>query len=143
MKALFDASVLVPAVTEQLENHESAFACFHRETTGPERSVCSCHALAETYATLTALPLRKRITASEAARLVSVNFTHRLELIPLSAEDYTLAVEMTAERGLVSGQIYDALHVVAALKSGCSRIYTYNIRHFRRLAPPGLEITTP
>jgi hypothetical protein len=29
------------------------------------------------------------------------------------------------------------------MKAGCSRIYTYNIKHFKALAPDGIEVTTP
>ena len=143
MKCLFDASVLVPAVADQLANHEAAFSCFRKAMAEGEQAFGSCHVLAETYATLTALPLPRRITALEASHLIRSNFTERLELVSLSPDDYSQALEITAGRGLISGQIYDALHVVAALKSGCSRIYTYNIRHFRKLAPVGVEITTP
>ena len=143
MKVLFDTSVLVPAFADQLANHEPAFECFRKESVLHERAVCSCHALAETYATLTALPLPRRISAAEAARLVGANFSRHLKLVSLVTEDYSTALQMTSERGLVSGQIYDALHVVAAIKSGCSRIYTYNLRHFRALAPSDMEICAP
>ncbi len=143
MKVLFDTSVLVPAVADQLPNHETALACFVKGTSRGRQAVGSTHLLAETYATLTALPLPKRITAPEARRLVEVNFLSKMELVVLEVDDYRRALEMTSEQGLVSGQIYDALHVVAALKNKCSRIYTYNLRHFRRLAPHGIEITAP
>lgn len=143
MKCLFDTSALVPAVADQLANHEAAFSCFRRATTEGGQAFGSCHALAEAYATLTALPLPRRISALEADRLVRSNFAERLELVSLSADDYRQALDITAGRGMVSGQIYDALHVVAALKAGCSRIYTYNIRHFRKLAPPDIDVTAP
>lgn len=143
MKCLFDASVLVPAVVDQLANHEVALSCLRGVMAVGRQAFGSCHVLAETYATLTALPLPRRISALEASRLVRSNFIERLELVSLSAEDYSQALEMTVDKGLVSGQIYDALHVVAALKSGCTRIYTYNIAHFKKLAPSGLGISTP
>ena len=37
--------------------------------------------------------------------------------------------------GLASGVVYDALHLAVAERSGCGRLYTYNIRDFERLAP--------
>mgnify|MGYP006445686069 CR=1 FL=1 len=143
MKCLFDTSVLVPAVVDQLANHEAAFSCFRGAKSDGGRAFGSCHVLAEAYATLTALPLPRRITALEESHLVRSNFAKRLELVSLSPDDYAEALEMTAGRGLISGQIYDALHIVAALKSGCWRIYTYNIRHFGKLVPSDMEITTP
>jgi predicted nucleic acid-binding protein len=55
---LFDTSALVTRVVYQRPNHEAALACFRRLTlSGREKhiAVCSTYALAECYATLTAL----------------------------------------------------------------------------------------
>lgn len=49
----FDTSVLVPAVVDQLANHEAAFEAFLNHTASPHRAYCSTHALAECYATMT------------------------------------------------------------------------------------------
>lgn len=131
MKVFLDASVLVPAVTDQLVSHTLAFECFSRLMKNEEVEICtSAHALAECYATLTALPLRRRISGPEALRLIEANFTHKLKVVSLSHTDYIKALRLVAGLGRVSGQIYDALHVVAAAKEGCERIYTFNIRHF-------------
>ncbi|HEY5792030.1 MAG TPA: hypothetical protein VIS74_01950, partial [Chthoniobacterales bacterium] len=67
----------------------------------------------------------------------------RLEVIELAAADYRNALVLSAGRGLTSGVIYDALHVLCAMKSHCERIYTYNVSHFRRLAPEALTICLP
>ena len=56
MKVFFDTSALVTAIVDQLPNHAVALACYHRlaqRRRGPQ-AVCSTHALAECYATLTA-----------------------------------------------------------------------------------------
>ena len=125
-RAFFDTSALVPVVTEQLSNHTAAHARFVRELKGAARPCCSTHTLAECYATLTALPLPRRISGTEAARLIDVNFRRRLEIVDLSQEDYQTALRLCADLGRMSGQIYDALHLFAALKSGCQCLYTYN-----------------
>lgn len=83
------------------------------------------------------------ITAAEAARLVEASLVPRLRVVDLGTDDYRRAMARTAERGLVSGQNYDTLHVEAALQVGCQRIYTYNLEYFRRLAPEEIEITAP
>ena len=61
MRTLFDTSVLIPAVVDQLGNHEAAFDAFRQHGDGERRGCCSTHALAECYATLTALPLPSRV----------------------------------------------------------------------------------
>jgi len=146
MKVFFDTSALVTAVVDQLPNHGAALACYTRlvqpRRAGP-KPVCSTHAIAECYATLTALPLARRIQPAEAARLIEANFLEHLEVLPLSAADYKAAIAHVSSLGLPSGAIYDALHARCAERSGCDRILTYNTADFTRLAPPGIEITTP
>ncbi len=143
-RAFFDTSALVPVVTEQLSNHTAAHARFVRELSKDMPPCCSTHTLAECYATLTALPLPQRISGPEAARLIETNFSKRLEIIALTAEDYMEAIRLCADRARISGQIYDALHLTAALKHRCTHLFTYNIKHFSELAPSeGLQITPP
>ena len=43
--------------------------------------------------------------------------------------------------GLVSGVIYDALHLACAESSECKRLYTYNLVHFNRLGPQNVQIS--
>jgi predicted nucleic acid-binding protein len=146
MKVFFDTSALVTVVVDQLPNHATALACYRRfaqPRRGGSQAVCSTHALAECYATLTALPLARRIQPAEAARLIEENFLEHLHAVPLSAADYKAALARVASLGLRSGVIYDALHVRCAERSGCDRIITYNTVDFERLAPPGIEVTTP
>jgi len=33
------------------------------------------------------------------------------------------------------GRIYDAIHIQIARKAKCDRIYTFDVRHFRSIAP--------
>lgn len=143
-RAFFDTSALVPVVTEQLGNHSAAHARFVRELNESRRPCCSTHTLAECYATLTALPLPQRISGPEAARLIEANFQNRLEIIDLSRDDYANALRLCADLGRVSGQIYDALLLSAALKSKCTHLYTYNLKHFQELASAGsIAISAP
>lgn len=139
----FDTSALVPVVTEQLPNHAGAHARFVDEMKAGHILYCSTHTLAECYATLTALPLRRRISGPEAARLIEVNFARRLQVIELTATDYRKAISLCADLGRTSGQIYDALHLVAALKKKCRQLFTYNIAHFRPLAQDRIKILLP
>lgn len=147
MKVLFDTSALVTAVVDQLPNHEAALACYrrfvHPRRGGGSTAICSTHALAECYATLTALPLGRRIQPTEAMRLIEENFLRHIEVVPLSVSDYRAALARVTALDLRSGAIYDALHARCAEQRGCDRIVTYNTADFERLKPPGIEITTP
>jgi predicted nucleic acid-binding protein len=130
----FDTSVLVPVVTEQLSNHTSTHQRFVHEIRQNHELCCSTHTLAECYATLTALPLPRRISGPEAARLIETNFIRHMRIIDLKKGDYLSAIHLCADLARTSGQIYDALHLVAALKGKCRRVYTFNLSHFNALA---------
>ena len=62
MRVFFDTSALVPVVTDQLPNHTTAFARFVAEMRSGGPVFTSTHALAECFSTLTALPLKRRIS---------------------------------------------------------------------------------
>ncbi len=143
MKVFFDTSVIVPALVDQLQNHQPALLALSEFTTEPHEALCSTHSLAESYAVLTALPLARRITPAEAQRLIAESVAARLTVRALSKADYLEATALVARAGLMSGAVYDALHVVAAVKSRSERILTYNLRHFRRLTPDHITVATP
>ena len=98
MRVLFDTSVLVPAVVDQLANHEAALDALLGYTDGEHTAYCSTHALAECYATLTALPLRRRILPAEARQLVEESLLERLTAVPLTRNDYVDALRRVAAR---------------------------------------------
>ncbi len=143
MLVLFDTSVLVSAVVAQLPRHSTAFASFSHYTGADHVAACTTHTLAETYATLTALPLPRRIQPAEALKLIEANFIARLRVIDLTARDYEDALRRVASLGLASGVIYDALHLIAAERIGCERLYTYNLSRFNRLQSTRVQIAPP
>ncbi|TVR30736.1 MAG: type II toxin-antitoxin system VapC family toxin [Spirochaetaceae bacterium] len=143
MNVLFDTSVLVPALVDQLANHPACFSALIRGTSDGNRGVCSTHALVECYSVLTSLPVRRRITAPEARRLVEESILPRFTVVALDTEDYRSAIRIVAESGLSGGIIYDALHLAAARKEGCDRILTYNLRHFNALCPAEITVSAP
>jgi predicted nucleic acid-binding protein len=59
----------------------------------------------------------------------------RVTIVTLSEHDYFETVRKTAELGATGGRIYDALLVTAARKVEAKKVYTWNIRHFREIAP--------
>ena len=143
MKTFFDTSVLVPALVDQLGNHPVCFSAFLDATTDDNRGVCSTHTPAECYSVMTALPLQRRVTGAEALQIVEHSIMSRLTVVEMDSADYQAAIRAVADANLGSGIVYDALHVVAARKSGCDRILTYNLKHFEALCPPQITVSTP
>lgn len=143
MRTLFDTSVIVAALVDQLGSHQSAFYAFRQFTEGKNTGLCATHALAECYATLTALPLARRIAPDQARLLIDDAVLGRLSVIPLNASDYRAVLREVAILGLSSGAIYDALHVRCARKQGVDQILTYNLADFERFDLDEALLATP
>jgi predicted nucleic acid-binding protein len=141
LKAFLDTSVLVAAFWGDHPDHDSSLALFveMRRQTG----ACGAHSLAEVYAVMTALPVRP-LLAPEQVCLFVEQILERLTVIALEQTDYIKTIRQLAERRLASGRIYDALLLAGARKSKAETIYTWNLKHFRQLAPDLAErIRTP
>ena len=143
MKVCFDTSVLVTALVDQLPNHKVAFDCLVEACSRSARPVISTHAIAECYATLTALPLPRRISPIDARVMIFEGLENKLSILPLSHGSYKLAISRVSSRGLASGVVYDALHLQCAESAGCTHLYTFNLTHFLRLDPQGVRILSP
>ena len=143
MHTLFDTSVLVTALVDQLGNHEAAFRALRRYTSRDHSGCCSTHTIAECYATLTALPVATRISPDEARLLIEDSVFGRLTVVPLDPADYHGVLRQVAALGLASGAVYDALHAQCARKEGVDQILTYNLSDFARFDLPGILVAAP
>jgi len=143
MKACFDTSTLVAALLQQHPQHAIAFPRLQAVKAGSVHGHLTTHGLAELFATLTALPLKPRLLTADVERLIQQSILACFTLIPLSADDYGDAMQLTVRQNLASGAIYDALHLIGARRAGCSALYTLNLRYFRSLAPGDSIIASP
>ncbi|PSQ78746.1 MAG: VapC toxin family PIN domain ribonuclease [Bacteroidetes bacterium QH_6_63_17] len=138
MRVLLDTSVLVPALVPALPQHEKAAPHLEsalREETG---LILSAHALAECYASLTALPISPQVTPGQARRLIEENVARAAEeIVELGPTDYLSALRRMTDLGLESGAVYDALHVACAEKASAEELRTFNGRDFRPMPPEG------
>ncbi len=144
MRLYFDTSVLVSLAVAHHPHHDLAFAAFHQVTTGGHEGFVSAHGLAETFNTLTRLPITPMVHPTEAYRFVSETIVGRCAVVCLVEKDYLATLEAAAKAGLRGGVIYDALQLRCAEKARCDRIYTFNISDFVRIAPHlGKQIVRP
>lgn len=135
--------MLVGALLQQHPHHGVAFPHFLAARQGQTQGHLTTHGLAELFATLTALPLKPRLSAIDAQRLIEVSVLKYFTLISLASAEYQEALHLTVSQNLSSGAIYDALHLVGARAAGCVSLYTLNLRHFRALAPGDSLVVSP
>ena len=143
MKVCFDTSTLVAALLQQHPHHAVAFPRLQAVRAGTVQGHLTTHCLAELFATLTALPLKPRLLPTDVQRIIQQSILTQFTLISLGADHYREAIQLTVTQNLVSGAVYDALHLVGARSAGCATLYTLNLRHFRSLSPDDSIIASP
>lgn len=143
MKVCFDTSTLVAALLQQHPHHRAAMKLLQAIKAGTMQGHVTTHALAELFATLTAMPLKPRLLPGDVERMIRESVLAYLSVISLTSDDYREAIHLTVDRNLVSGAIYDALHLIGSRRAACEKLYTFNLRHFRSLAPGDSMIVSP
>jgi predicted nucleic acid-binding protein len=138
VKAYLDPNVLVAASVQEHPHHVPSFDLVKAVKEGALRGCISTHGLAEFYSVLTRAPFVPRVHPAEAGRFLDDNVLPYFELIALSGNDYKAVLRSCTNAGLIGGMVFDALHLHGAQKAGCDRVYTFNVKDFRVLAPPAL-----
>lgn len=144
MRVLLDTSVLVAALVRSHPRHADTRPWLARALAGEVALVVAAHTLAELHATLTALPVRPRISPQTALRLRTESLPRTTKVVALTADDYQVVVQRMAELGLAGGVVYDALIARAVEAAEVDRLVTLNETDFRRAWPEGRDrITGP
>jgi len=131
MLVAFDTSVLVASVLAHHPSHAFAWPWVEAVDQGKIEGTLAVHALAETYSVLTKVPggLTPRDAAALVCRLPSI-----FRLSTAGTVLYTDALLRCASRGLKSGVVFDALHLLDAEQAGADIFLTFNASDFTRLA---------
>jgi len=135
VKLFCDTSVIVAGCVRQHPHFNRARPLLEAASAGKDVCFISTHSVAEFWAVLTKLPVSPRINPVEARLILENNVLKHFKLIALTPEMYEKAVSACVNHGMQGGAVYDALLLECARASGAGRIYTFNLRDFRRLAP--------
>ena len=135
VKVLFDTSVLVIALTPALPGHSAAYRWLAAAVAGRIDGIMTWHGFAEAWSVLTRLPIKpppSPLAVSESLESLQKVIMRR----PLDGRTYLEASRRCVERGLRSGAIFDALHVVVGERERAHALVTANVKDFERLAGP-------
>ena len=138
MTFLFDSSVLVAGVAGSHPRHRWALAWLKKAVHADAEGVIASHSLAETYSTLSVLPVKPRISTGLAWRLIQENTTC-VKVVALTANDYRRAIGRLADSQMPGGAVYDALIARIAERLAVDRLVTLSPRHFKRVWPEGRQ----
>jgi predicted nucleic acid-binding protein len=128
-----DTSVLAAALWEDDPRFARSQACLAGDI------AISAHSLAELYATITAVPKPWRFSPTEADEAVA-RVAQRFQSVTAGLTDYLLAIRAARDLGLTNGAVYDALIAQCAIQCEAEAIYTWNVKHFRRLGGRAAEL---
>ncbi len=135
MKVFCDTSVLVASLVPSHAHHGRATNIIEGILAGRDTGAIAAHALLETYAVLTSLPLTPRIGPVAAEKLVTSNLVAHFDVVALTSREYAGLIRSLPDNGTMGGAGYDALHLACAEKASADRIYTFNVSDFRRINP--------
>jgi predicted nucleic acid-binding protein len=135
-KLFFDTSVLLAALVLEHPQHGAAEPLLN-DVLGDRRrqAVLSAHGLTEVYSVLTRAPAPLLIYPSDAWQMLESGLLPHVQLVSLTAAECRETVAECARRNWAGERVYDAIDIRAAEKAGCRRLYTFNVKHFRDLAP--------
>jgi predicted nucleic acid-binding protein len=143
VRIAFDTSVLVAGLLASHRHHARAVVWMRAAAAGQIEAVASVHALNEVWSVLTKLPVTPPIAGSDARRAV-VDAVSRFELVPLTMQLCVDSLDRCGARGLRSGAVFDAVHVLSAEAAGADVMLTFNARDFIRLSvPSGPRVLEP
>lgn len=132
----FDTSILLPALVSAHPQHKVSLQLMDNALSSGVGVTSVTHTYAELYSNLTKLPKGLAIPPDLAFQMITKEIGAIFEIVELTRSDYEAALQRCAQKGLVSGVIYDALHLQAALKAEAKVLYTHNFSDFDRLLKP-------
>lgn len=139
MKVYLDTNIIVARMVRGHIHQLSADSLLQQIESRHWTPVIAAHGLAEMYSVLTRTPFQPRIMPAEAWHRIEENVLSRFEIESLNGDEYGRIIKECAMQGLSGGRIFDAIHIATARKAQCGRIYTFDVTHFRRLAPDLLD----
>ncbi len=131
MRVYVDTSVLV-ALTIQVHPFKELVdpQLIRKDTT----LVVGLHVFAEYYSTLTKKRLPYALTPELAAQQLDLLQSSKfIEIFEPKWADYARAIELSSLNSLVSGGIYDGLHVACAEGGACKKLFTLNGKDFQKM----------
>lgn len=83
---------------------------------------------------MTVLPVRPPISPDQVLLFLD-QIREKVTAVVLTEDEYLKTIQEAGESQVLGGRIYNALVLAAARKVDPKTIYTWNLGHFRELAP--------
>lgn len=127
-----ETSVLIASWQETHTHHQQSFDLV--QSLSSTIACTSIHCVVEMFSVMTRMPPPLRVSSSEAMRLVDQTRT-LLSVLSLDTTKAFEALNSFVERNLGGGMVYDAMILACARNADSQKIYTWNKKHFDKIAP--------
>lgn len=144
VKVFLDSSVLLAGLIDFGPQSAPAQSVLHAVSEGTVTSVGTAwHCCLEFFSVSTRLPAEFRLTAVDAAHLISSEIFGRMTVHDLPAGDRLALLNVAAQDRVTGGRIYDMHIAEVARAAGAAQIVTDNRRHFLASLRHGIRVVTP
>ena len=137
MKKYLDTSVWIASFLHSHPKHQFCLELINKSLE-EENTVLlsSTHCLAELYSVLTKMPVPYKFQPQQALSIIKETILTHVKVVSLNSKEYILIINQAAKLNIISGGIFDGLHVQAAIKSKADEIITLNYKDFSRFEIP-------
>lgn len=136
VKLYFDTNVVISALVHSHEHHVPALSALVSVRNRVNKGFICAHGLAESYVLLGRALYPDFVSTTDSWRAIAESILPFLSIVGLNAKDYRDLLQRCAREGIAGGRVYDVIHIHTAMKARCDRLFTFNVRHFRQIAPP-------
>jgi predicted nucleic acid-binding protein len=137
-----DTSFLVELLRKQAPRHVATRECYEAHHQAGTEFVVAEHALLEGFAVLSRSPEPAGVPPHQAQRILQHAF-RGFAIAPVRKGLAWEAIQATLSGGAWGGRVYDAIIALSCYEAGARLILTWNVRHFRTVAPPDMEVSEP
>lgn len=141
MRVGVDTSVLVAAVHANHPNHKPASSWLDAAFTAHE-VVIAHHSVLEAFAVLTRLPVKYRLSPSEAEMVLTETLRDNVSIASFGSGSTWKVLGWLTTVPVSGGASYDAFIIWLLQSADVEQIVTYNVHDFRRLAH-GVRVSEP
>jgi predicted nucleic acid-binding protein len=134
--------VLVELLSRHSGRHPATRSAYEEFRRMGAEFLLADHVLLEAFSVLSRSPRPIGIPPRDAERLLLEHFRDAI-IAPLRPGLAWDTISQTLSRGCWGGRVYDTLIAMVVFEAGAEVLLTWNTRHFRSIAPAGLEVREP
>ena len=142
LRVALDTNVLVQLFSSGSERHAETLARYRELRHAGAEIVLAENVVLEAFSVLSRSPHPVGIPPPDAERLLTETFRDAI-IAPLKPGFAWEAMRHTLSRGFWGGRVWDTAIALAVYEAGARLLLTWNVRHFRSVAPVGLEVREP